>query len=143
LLSEAASRWEIDPGQIRLVRDYENFVYEVVARGRSAVLRVTHCSHRNQRDLEAELDFVRFLAERELPVCQPLLSARGAWVEAMGGAFFACCFVRAEGVKTKWKDPLGVARAHVRHLGANARWSSRARAVVRAACRSAAAIPVG
>jgi Ser/Thr protein kinase RdoA (MazF antagonist) len=89
-----------------LLGDFENFVYQVEVRGRPAVLRITHASHRTARDIEAELDFVRFLAERGAQVCPPLPALGGADWQPLGDEFFACCFERAEGKPAEPQDPL-------------------------------------
>jgi Ser/Thr protein kinase RdoA (MazF antagonist) len=105
LLTIAAARFGAAPGSLRLIRDFENFVYDVELSGRPAVLRVTHCSHRTRRELEAELDFVRFLSSRGEPVCAPIASLAGALVEAIGDQFFACVFERANGTEVNARDP--------------------------------------
>jgi amicoumacin kinase len=105
LLKSACVSWDADPERCRLLGDFENFVYEVEVRGRPAVLRITHRSHRTANDVQAELDFVRFLAQRELPVCRPVPSRSGTDWQPLGDEFFACCFERAEGKPAEPEDP--------------------------------------
>jgi len=104
ILSSACASWNADPERCRLLGDFENFVYDVEIRARPAVLRITHCSHRTASDIQAELDFVRFLAERGAPVCRPLPARSGADWQPVGEEFFACCFERAEGARVEPED---------------------------------------
>ena len=91
--------------------DTENFVYEGTPGGAGSstvemrVLRITHRSHRSTADLEAELDFVRFLAARGQPVCSPILASDGREWHAVGDEFIACCFERARGERVVHHEP--------------------------------------
>jgi Ser/Thr protein kinase RdoA (MazF antagonist) len=105
LVQRACIEWGIEPERCRLLGDFESFVYEVEVRERPAVLRLTHRSHRSRADIEAELDFVCFLAERALPVCRPVSSTTGSLCFSLAGEFFACCFERAEGSHAKRLEP--------------------------------------
>jgi amicoumacin kinase len=105
LLKSVCASWGIAHERCRLLGDFENFAFEVEVRARPAVLRLTHRSHRSANDIQAELDFVRFLAERALPVCAPLSTQSGADWQAAGDEFFACCFERAEGKEATLLEP--------------------------------------
>lgn len=101
----AASCWHILPSSLNLVGDFENFVYEAELQTGPCILRLSHCSHRGEGDLHAELDFIRFLASRELRVCKSSSSVHGRDVEPVGPQFFACCFERADGNRVSARDP--------------------------------------
>ena len=105
MLAQACAPWGIVAEQVRLIRAWENFVYEVRIDWQPAILRLTHRSHRQHDDLEAELDFVRSLGGAGLPVCLPWRARSGAWVERCGDQFHACCFTHAAGRPLTWKDP--------------------------------------
>lgn len=80
------ARWHGDPRTIVHVRDGENAVYRFAAGGARRILRLTEPGHRSRDQLEAELDFIRFVATRErashgLAVACPLASHTGAYME--------------------------------------------------------------
>ena len=79
----------------------ENSVCEFHAHGSRFFLRVTTNAHRTREQLEAELDFVRFVASRGVPVCCPHPSPRGNDVETFdigdAGIWHAITFAAAPG----------------------------------------------
>ncbi len=105
LLEEACAPWQIAPESLRLVGESENLVYEGLAEGQARVLRITHHDHRRPADIEAELDFVRFLAQRGQPVCRALPSSVAREWHAVGDRRIACCFERARGELAVPSDP--------------------------------------
>jgi len=106
VLAQAGAPWRIPLSDLRLIRDYENFVYAVTIRGQAAVLRMTHTSHRSHADLAAELAFIQDAAAAGLPVCQPIASDAGRLIEPNGACFHVCCFIYAAGERASWRTPL-------------------------------------
>jgi Ser/Thr protein kinase RdoA (MazF antagonist) len=106
VMQRAFELWSIPAASLSLIRDYENFVYNVVIDRRPAILRVTYAGHRDLDALVAEIDFIHALGRNRIPICQPIASVQGAWVERLSEHFNACCFVFASGRKVSWKDPL-------------------------------------
>src|SRR5688572_13228869 len=98
-LDEATREFGIQHASMRLVGDHQAFIYEGRLRsGGVVVLRCTHASHRCEDWIEAELEWIEYLASQGLPVARPLYSAKGKRVEPVGdGEFMACCFERAVG----------------------------------------------
>ncbi|MGH7717797.1 MAG: phosphotransferase enzyme family protein [Gemmatimonadaceae bacterium] len=100
-LARLVARWQGAPHTLAHVRDGANAVYEFQADGTRLVLRLTEDHHRTRNQLEAELDFVRFVASRGVLVACPLPSTEGAWVETVpdddGDAWHAVVFTAAPG----------------------------------------------
>ncbi|WP_161884476.1 phosphotransferase enzyme family protein [Deinococcus alpinitundrae] len=65
------------------------------------ILKLTHTLRREEAFIEAELHFVRHLADHHVPVARPLPSQAGRWVEASpdaeGGNWLAYAFARVPG----------------------------------------------
>jgi Ser/Thr protein kinase RdoA (MazF antagonist) len=92
--------WEADPDTLVHVREGANSVQAFRAGGRSFFLRLTSDRHRARDQLEAELDFVRFLASRGLGVSHPYQSRNARWVETIdvdGDVWHAVAFVAVPG----------------------------------------------
>lgn len=82
-LAAVLGRWQAKSHSLRHVRDGANAVYEFRKGSARLFLRVTEDRHRSRCQLEAELDFVRFVASRGVAAACPLLSSAGAWVETV------------------------------------------------------------
>ena len=82
-LATLCALWRIDPDHLVHVRDGANSVYELSAFGSRFFLRATTESHRSRDQIEAELDFVRFVASQSISVAMPQPSARGELVETV------------------------------------------------------------
>ncbi|NBD24388.1 phosphotransferase enzyme family protein [Paenibacillus glycinis] len=96
------TRWEHDEGSLRYWRASSNFVYAFACEGRSRFLRFIHASDHSKPQIEAELDYVRYLAANGYPVAAPVMSADGQWIETIeddtGGNYYGVAFEEAEGV---------------------------------------------
>jgi amicoumacin kinase len=135
LLAAACGPWAIAPESLQLLGETENFVYQgvIVGSSEARVPRLTHRTHRSPADLEAELDFVRFLAERGQPVCRPLLAADGREWHGVGDELVACCFEQACGERVMRGEPRLWNERLFEHWGAHAGQLSRLRLRLRAA----------
>ncbi len=100
-LAGLIARWQATPRTLTHVRDGANAVYEFKAGSSRLFLRLTPDRHRSRCQLEAELDFVRFVASRGVAAACPLPSNRGAWVETVqpghAEAWHAVVFAAAPG----------------------------------------------
>lgn len=113
ILQEAGDRFGLKRGLYKKLGDFENYVFEgkKEADGESAVLRLTHSSHRSEELVRAELDWIRYLTEEgglDIPGCIPSLVGRlteriGA--EEGGSYFTAGLFRKAEGHLPDFADP--------------------------------------
>ena len=95
----AVSSWNID-GEPRLLKRLENYTYQAGPGGDEKIIRVTQDAHRTIAELEAELDWVRFLSERGVSVSAPLPSADGSLVETFNtedGPLHVSVFTKAPG----------------------------------------------
>ena len=100
IIGEAAARFRLDHGSIRPLQGFENFVCECVRDERPSILRMTHSTHRAPTAIEAELDWIDYLAGHGVSVCRPLRSVHDRLVETIESdhaGFSAVVFERAAG----------------------------------------------
>lgn len=84
----------------RSLGGFENFVYEYQHCGRSYILRISNTRlKRSKSQVEAEVDFVNYLAEKGVPVARAVPSLGGKLVEtsADNPDFVAVSFEKASG----------------------------------------------
>lgn len=90
---------------VKKLGDFENYVFEVVRNDHPAVLRITHSSHRNRADIEAELDWMNYLNEHGVHCPKVFPSKKGQLIETLeaadGSNFFACLYTKVEGAPVK------------------------------------------
>jgi len=131
LRDEAARRFGMDPA--RLVElEGTAFVFEGMAGERPAILKVTpapadpgRIMGATKAELEAEVDYIRHLADHGVPAARSLRSLSGLDVEELplgaDGSFLAYCFEKAPGTMFPDDDltvfPDGVIREWGRLLG--------------------------
>ena len=115
-IAAVVARWKGDPRTVVHVRDGENAVYRFVAEGRPRILRLSETVHRSRDQLEAELEFIRFvscagIALQSFAVACPVASVDGAWVEAAstdgatGTSWHAVAFEEASGRHFEFFSP--------------------------------------
>jgi len=97
-LEDVRARWGL-AGEIRFLRRVANFVYESALDGRPVIVRLTEPGHRGKGEIEAELEWMRFLSDHGVRLARPIPSRRGALVEEVSGdsSFHAAAFEKAEG----------------------------------------------
>ncbi|MGE6366485.1 phosphotransferase enzyme family protein [Bacillus paramycoides] len=86
--------------------DFENYIFHAKDRNdEDYVLRLTHSSHRSKKEVEAELDFLRYVAEHGAKAAGPYYSIFQNLVEEIeaedGTSFYASLFVYAKGEQVK------------------------------------------
>ena len=136
LAGRAAALWSEAKGVPAPLHAVQNFVYAIELPAQPAILRLVHQSHRGGREIEAELDWVRDLSARQLPVALPLRSLGGKLVEQLDsayGRFFATCFERLPGAELDphnpelWNDRtferLGALMARLHQASYDAAWT--------------------
>ncbi|UOE95386.1 phosphotransferase [Alkalihalobacillus sp. LMS39] len=108
IINEAVDRFQLKKDSLKKLGSFENYVYECIKDDNSYILRFTHSSHRSKAQIESELDWVNFLKEKNAPVCGPLRSSSGCFVEEIqatdGSSFFSCLFEKAQGSPVKVTD---------------------------------------
>ena len=105
ILAEAMRRYGIPEGHIHLLDGFESFMYEFDwNRGgapESGILRIGHSLRRTPALIQAEVDWINYLAEGGAGVAKAWLSERGSLVEAVedgqGGQFLVTAFAKARG----------------------------------------------
>jgi Ser/Thr protein kinase RdoA (MazF antagonist) len=85
-VSSVLARWSGNAGTLRHERSGANKVYEFASAGERRFLRLTRDAHRDREQLEAELEFVRFVASRGVEAALPCPSASGTSVEDVRGS---------------------------------------------------------
>lgn len=109
LLLELFDKFSLRKNNFKKLGDFESYVYEVSHGETAKILRLTHSSHRNVGDIEAELDWMNFLYENGVNVPQPFESNQDNLVEEIqvedGSYFYACVFSKASGRPVKINSP--------------------------------------
>lgn len=109
LFAEAASRYGCSTAQAKKLGDFENYVYEVHKGDTPYILRLTHSSHRSEREVEAELKWINYLHKHGVNVSLVNHSYKGKLVEVIKAGdtyFYVCLFDKAPGSPVKVNDPL-------------------------------------
>ncbi|MCA1061832.1 phosphotransferase [Rossellomorea sp. AcN35-11] len=109
LLAEAASRYGCQTAQAKKLGDFENYVYEVHKGDTPYILRLTHSSHRSEREVEDELTWINHLHKNGVNVSLVNLSHKGKLVEVIQADdtfFYVCLFDKAPGSPVKVTDAL-------------------------------------
>jgi Ser/Thr protein kinase RdoA (MazF antagonist) len=107
LISFAATHWSAT-GKIELLDNVANFVYQFQSGNQWKILRITHCSHRSEDDIIAELDWVNFLHDHGVPVARPYPSTNQRFTETFqvqDSYFTAVAFEFALGQLIESADP--------------------------------------
>ena len=106
ILEEALWRYSVTPDHARLLDGFESFMYEMEYDGAAYILRLSHSLRRSEMLIQAEVDWINYLAAGGASVARAVLSAQGHLVEAVddghGGQFLATAFVKARG-QSPWK----------------------------------------
>jgi len=105
ILEEAARRFNVTVEENPL-GDFENYIFHAKDEsGVSYVLRLTHSSHRSEKQVEAELDFLQYLKEHGAKIAGPYYSESRKLVEGIrtvdGTFFYASLFAYAKGERVK------------------------------------------
>ena len=105
ILQEAMRRYGIAKDQIKPLEAFESFIYEF-ERGAPAqdyILRIGHSFRKSEALIQAEVDWINYLARGGVSVARAIPSISGKLVEAIeddqGGQFLVTAFVKAAGQK--------------------------------------------
>src|SRR4051812_12066499 len=103
---EALSRWDAAGGSLGPGSETQNFIYRFFGSDQAQnYLRLTHSSHRTRDFIQAELDFVNYLARGGAEVAAPIPSRGDRLVEVIEtpiGEMYAVAFRAVEGSAVKW-----------------------------------------
>ncbi|WP_167553220.1 phosphotransferase enzyme family protein [Evansella clarkii] len=105
ILHKGAELFSADKTSLTELAGFENFIYGVHNNiNQEAILRFCHSSHRSGEQIEAELDWLRYLESEGAAVCAPLPSRNGRLMEEIktdGTSFFVSMFEKARGQAVK------------------------------------------
>jgi amicoumacin kinase len=107
LLREICSLYKIADDEYRLLDGFENFIYEFRRDAKEYILRVTHSLHRTADQISAEVDWLNFLADRNVPVARAIHSPAGNLIEEVDAGdtyFLASAFEKAKGRHVRKQD---------------------------------------
>lgn len=91
------SEWGLS-GEVKFHRTVTNHIYFSELNGHPVVLRITESFHRNPKQIQSEIDWLRHLAQSGLTVVQPMRTNNGSFVvQTPGGEFLATLFSKAPG----------------------------------------------
>lgn len=96
-----------EAGTLKLLGDFENYVFGYELEGQRRVLRISHASHRSAEQIEAELHWVDFLVGQGVRLARPLRSLSGALTHTVGeddAVFHAAAFEWAPGAPAEARD---------------------------------------
>jgi Ser/Thr protein kinase RdoA (MazF antagonist) len=105
VLGRVARRFGVTRDDLVSYPSYEgcqNLVYDYECRGRPLILRISFRSDRPIEQIQAELHFINYLADRGVRVAKPVPSRSGSLIEpltAEGVAFLAVSFVKGRGMR--------------------------------------------
>ena len=108
ILTQASSRYEMDPDSLKKVGGFENYVYGYTLKGKDYILRITHSSHRSSDLIRSELDWLEYLYQNNANVCMPVYSLQEQLIEIIpvshDNYFIATAFSKAPGRHMKAED---------------------------------------
>ena len=79
----AIKPWDGAVSSIKLISDGINLVYRFERNSDVYYLRITHAELRSEQELLAAITYQRHLFEHDVPVCEPIASMNGLWVECI------------------------------------------------------------
>lgn len=101
ILNAAMACYGIAEGHIHLLDGFESFMFEFDRADQPGILRIGHNLRRTPELIQAEVDWINYLAEGGAGVARALFSRRGSLVEAVddgqGGQFLVTAFTKAPG----------------------------------------------
>lgn len=101
ILHEAMRRYGIAEDQIHLLDGFESYMYEFERASAAYILRLGHSFRRSEALIQAEIEWINYLAEGGASVARAVLSEGGNLVEAIddgqGECFLATASVKAPG----------------------------------------------
>ncbi|MDQ6694764.1 MAG: phosphotransferase [Chloroflexota bacterium] len=100
IAEQILTSWEHDGGSAKFFRSSANFVYMFRRGSKVHFLRFADSSERQKAVIEAEVELLLWLSERNINVAKPVLSRNGRFMETTAtglGTFHAVVFVGLEG----------------------------------------------
>ena len=83
IANHIASHWQHDADSVRFFRASANFLFTFKTEGQARFLRFNHADERTLSGIEAELDFLKFLATENIQIATPIRSNAGNHIESI------------------------------------------------------------
>ncbi|MFP7295931.1 phosphotransferase enzyme family protein [Neobacillus niacini] len=94
--------------EVKLLGDFENYVFEAYQKDKPVILRITHSSHRRDGEILAELDWINYLHEHGVGCPLAFTSSNNQFIETLpagdGSFFYACLFSKVPGDPVRIKS---------------------------------------
>lgn len=101
IIEEAASRYGTSADKLVRLDGFESYIFKYNEGNQGLVLRIAHSIRRSEMLIQAEAEWIRYLASNGVSVADAVLSQRGNLVEAIndgeGGFFLATAFKEVKG----------------------------------------------
>ena len=110
---KAANLWNADLNSLKFINSGINIVYRFEINGRGQYLRIVHSKLRSKREILAMLNYLSHLIQDNAPVCKPVPSKNGNFIEGVLQAddlFFAVVVTEVPG------KPMSALRFNSRRL---------------------------
>ncbi|QWU13879.1 Ser/Thr protein kinase RdoA involved in Cpx stress response, MazF antagonist [Paenibacillus sophorae] len=106
----AAAKYGITGKHLTFIGGFQNFVYEYLQGDKPCILRLTPSTHRSAQTVQAELEWILYLADHGISVSSPIVSKSGNLTEVVGTDtelfFTAVAFEKAPGHKASYPECL-------------------------------------
>lgn len=112
---EGIARFRVHPKEMSFIGGFQNFIYSYTRERSKYILRFTPSTLRTPDVLEAELEWIRYLAENGVSVSEPIPSAQGIDIEHVRGeriVFYVTSFKYAPGRKIGYPECLSNPRLY-------------------------------
>ena len=110
ILNKAIKCFVINESKLNLLDGFENFIYEFKIENQEYILRISHSMNRYESVIQAEVDWINYLADNSADVAMAVYSLNGKLVEHIkddkDGCFLVTAFHKAYG-KRGWENLFG------------------------------------
>ncbi|XMB86601.1 phosphotransferase [Mycoplasmatota bacterium WC44] len=106
ILRKACNLIDVDLKDLKFAGGFENFLYSF-HRDSEIMLRLSHSDHRCLEQINAEIDFIKYLAVNGVSVNKPVPLNNGKLIDTISfneKYFSVCCFEKVEGEHLKLED---------------------------------------
>jgi Ser/Thr protein kinase RdoA (MazF antagonist) len=87
IIDDILNKWGYDKGTVSFIRASNNFVYKFNQEGKQYILRLSDTNKVFRHEIESELELLRFLYQKNLPVNTPLKSLAANDIEILNAPF--------------------------------------------------------
>jgi len=91
--------WDGNPASLKLVGQAYNIVYRFEVNGEGRYLRIGHIALHPLNKVRHVMHFLRFLADNDVPVGQPVPSVNGNYIETFGDGYYISAQTEAQGAE--------------------------------------------